>query len=287
MNLSEFSEKYQDLVFAPLGIPEVPVDSELLAEWCSGAVTLLQEYSGIYDDDELYKQLQIHYGTKNIFGMTSGYTVTDRLPNGDRQYKQSFLKYFPDFPAWLGSMPFVSDVNKIHVVVLKQTLDFMKKYNCPPYGPIHFDQPGQFGLRLWVNNTKNRMMMIPRKQPFSSMPDADLSPIYNDVLHQKDSDNNLVTTSEGYPVPNQEFHNIHLNTSSPHTSDFFIMNEDTAAHMVMPELGPDEQLVPEKEKFTFLLLTYEPDKSLNWSEMDRVLQRCYEKHSEHFVWMPK
>ena len=283
MTLDEFSEKYRDLVFAPLGIPEVPVDSELLAEWCSGTSTMRQEFTNIYDDEAIHQFMQERLNTKNVFGISSLYRLCDTLHDGMFMIRPDFQECFPEFQDWFENLPFIKHSKFIPLVLLRQTPIFRKKFKCPDFAPIHYDQKGYFSLRIWVNNRKNRMFMIPRKVPVLLSDSSRGEKATSDIFHAKDEQGDLIINPEGYPVPSDDHYNIHLPVSSPYNNDIFIMNEAKAAHSYFPEEYDPEDYTPELEKFTFLLGDTDSD-PYDWQIIDNLIQEAIKKHPEHVVW---
>ena len=47
MNFTEFNKKYKNLIFAPLGIPDIPISADALSEWTAGVDNILQEATNI------------------------------------------------------------------------------------------------------------------------------------------------------------------------------------------------------------------------------------------------
>jgi hypothetical protein len=282
MTPEEFSNKYKDLVFVPLGISDFPFTSEQLSVWSDTVNDEIKENSGITDDETIYQALQKHYNTKNVFGVSSVYRLTKKLEDGGRIIRPEFQEHFPYFQDWLESLPFIKNRQKLRLSMLRQTPNFRTQFKCPDYAPIHYDQPGCFSLRIWVNNRKNRMFMIPRKFPILSNNETTTG-VYSDTLHAKDEQGNLITTQQGYPVPTDDHHNIHLLVSSPNENDIFIMNEAIAAHSLFHEQDDYENYTPDLEKFTMLLLSDDSD-CYDWQYLDNQIQESIKKHPEHVVW---
>lgn len=284
MDRQEFCKLYDNLLFVPLEVRHPPVDPALLGKWCEESNDSVKLRTQNLSPEERMEKLREFNNTKNIFSFASIYSLT----NGDGTFKQSFLNYFPDFVEWFESLTFIKKSPKdFRMGVLRQdTQEFIYRSDLHSHSPIHHDQPGTFGLRIYFNNNNNNMYMIPRKVPHEYYGEVDpkiKKDVYNDVLHKKDENGDIVMTDNGFPVPADEYHSVYLRARTPNKDTIFMLNDARCAHVVMKEydVRPEHQ----DEKYTMLLLARnEHDDLFDWDELHKVIQQSIEKNSEYVVW---
>jgi len=278
---TEFCKKHDNLMFAPLDIELPPVTPAELVSWCEqtgGAYRNYAKEAGISIEELLLTLYPAHFETTNIMNLTSLFMVKES-PN---PITPSFANAFPEFESWFNGLSISTGINNVTIALLRQDNNtILDNLGLPDFSPIHHDNPGAYGLRIYLNNKNNNMFMFPKKERFGY--DTFSLGIYGDKLHALDENQKVVTDSNGFPVPNDDYINKPVRARTPNKDTAFIMNEANSAHVVIRE--HQDLPAPDEEKFTFLILPtpYAFDQTYNWGELDQVINKAIDANKEYCI----
>lgn len=271
MEHAEFIQKWQNLIFTPLDLPQPPCDKLLLREF-------MQMFPGHNHEDyvkhHVYGKVPVrnHDPDVEYEFFRSFRVVNNILP----WYCEVFADMFPDIPLWLSTLPMVPGKRFSFGWISQLEESDDSSINTMEYSNIHVDEPGSVGLRWFLNNTDNNLFFyatnhdITIPEIISQNPGVQQSKkLYHDNLDR-------VNPWHGIPQANHYFLSdpISINTSA---DTAFMLGQTKAAHVIKKESHDD--------KCTFIV---EPAGNLehrwDWQKLNTLIETSIENHPTETIW---
>lgn len=272
MTFDEFKEKYQHVVAAPLAYDAPEVDLQKLLSWA--AANRDNEYNlAVYHGYPGTKE-EFYGARKSDMEFFESFYLLSGKQGEKSTWYNDFDKEFPEIAEFVQSMPILGE--PMFGFILQKSEDEITGMNPHQICRIHTDERSSFGLRLYLNSSKNRMMFYGVKEG------QDIETLIQNgantpsAFHEQDSEGNLIFDEDDVPLATKEFYSKPRPTKFKTSNTVFIFNNINAAHYVHHEHDP---------KVTFLIMGRRGVQTrYDWAKIDESLQQAMLTRGDEFLY---
>lgn len=261
MEYQAFKAKYKDILACPLNIQIPEIDTNKLLAWAASNQDCEYQIRKSYGYKGTYEEFQELHKSKLAF--FDSYFLLSGSPGNPSTWYKDFNKEFPELAMFVESLPIVGA--KLFGFILQKPVSDIKEFNPHAISPIHTDEDNSFGMRMYLNSSKNRMMFYGLREGDMARHTASLVSTKSiDRYHAQDNEGNPLYDN-GRPLPHPNFYPVPAPTKFKESNTVFLMSNIMASHYVEHEHEPD--------KITFILSGRRSvDARYNWDKLDQLIQ---------------
>jgi hypothetical protein len=271
MTFDEFSSKYRDLIAAPLSFSPPSVDLDKLLAWAHSNTdneynqAVYYGYQGTRDEFESSRDSTV--------SLWDSYFLLSGKPGSASTWYNDFDKEFPQIAEFVKSMPILGE--PMFGFILQKPMSENSELNPHHICRIHTDERNSFGLRLYLNSSKNRMMFYGCKDGLDIEQLISNGGRNRDLFHKCDADGNL-EYQDGVPLASDSFFDKPEPTRFKTRDTVFIFNNIKAAHYVHHE---------NDDKVTFLIMGRRGvEVRYDWAKIDASIQESLLTRADEFLY---
>lgn len=275
MTFDEFNNTYHDLIFAPLSYKVPDIDINKLVKWANANRDL--EYKMVMKNNPSLTDEDFKKGHTSELAFVDSFFLLTGYPGKNSQWFADFDKEFPEFVEFVDSMPIEGEPH--FGFILQKPYNEIADFNPHRVSHIHADELGGYGIRMYVNSTKNRMYFYGLKE--NTLPEyikENYSNSKSNLQRYHELENGKPTYSNnGLPKSNKFFYDTPVKTSLKAANQVFFINGVKAVHFIQHE--------ETDSKLTFLIMGRQGLKErYNWGKIANSIEEARITQSDEFIY---
>ena len=271
MTFDEFKDKYRNLIAAPLAYDPPEVDLTKLLAWA--AANMDNEYNLAVYHGFTGTREEFDASRDSTISLWDSFFLLSGKPGSPSTWYNDFDKLFPEIAEFVSRMPILGE--PMFGFILQKPQEINQELNPYHICRIHTDERDSFGLRLYLNSTKNRMMFYGCQEGLDIETIVAQGDGTRDGFHKRDAEGQLVFR-DGVPLASDKFFAEPVATKFKTADTVFIFNNFKAAHYVHHE---------QDNKVTFLIMGRRGvQMRYDWKKIDESLQQAMLTRGDEFLY---